>query len=81
MASNTGLFQDSSEFFKVLLSHLTQRIVISGHADHPGHNIILMLYIQKYAHILLDEILSILNLKKWKFYFGKRKGNHLEKDL
>lgn len=83
MASNTELFQDSGEFFKVLLSHLTQSTLISGHADYPGHNTnVMLLYAQKYAHILLHETYSIRNLKKkWKFYFGKRKRNHLEKDL
>lgn len=59
MASNTGLFQDSGEFFKVLLSHHTQSTLISGHADHPGHNtVVMLLYVQKYAYLLLDEILS-----------------------
>lgn len=65
MASNTGLFQDSSEFFEVFLSHHTQSTLICGHEDHPSHNTVVMwLYVQKYLHILLDEILSFLSLKK-----------------
>lgn len=80
MSSNPGLFQDSSEFFKVLLSHHTQSTLICGHADHPGYNtFVMLLYVQKYAHILLDEILFILSLKKIEILLWQEKRKPLWK--